>query len=309
MNRQLTTVCLFGILLTSCQITKQRPDLGWFREVATPPQDDTVVVEEGGGLQGSATIAQQTAGPAATVQAPQPAVQQPVVAAPVTVGNKTHTVAKGDTLLGIARRYNCDSKALASVNGITNPNALKLGTVLRIPQSGAAAQAPVQIPAPVATAPTLPAPAYQTKQTNKKWWRFWEQDNPTAQQPQTTQNKKKWWRFWEQNNPTAKQPQTTQNKKKWWRFWEQNNPAAQRQQTRTMQPARPVQQQTATWQQPRAVQQAQYIVQPGDTFAGIARKHGLSMQSLLSANGLTLQQAGSLRIGQRIVIPAGQSKR
>ncbi len=52
----------------------------------------------------------------------------------------THTVQRGDTLWAIARRYNTTINAIASANGIANPNLIYPGQVFRI--SGAAAQAP-----------------------------------------------------------------------------------------------------------------------------------------------------------------------
>jgi hypothetical protein len=57
-----------------------------------------------------------------------------------------------DTLLGIAARYNVDPVALASLNGITNPNAIYVGQILKIPSNVAA---PTAIPAqPTQVAPT-----------------------------------------------------------------------------------------------------------------------------------------------------------
>jgi len=45
----------------------------------------------------------------------------------------TYTVKPGDTLYSIAKRYGIEVKKLASANGITDPDALKVGTVLIIP--------------------------------------------------------------------------------------------------------------------------------------------------------------------------------
>lgn len=45
-----------------------------------------------------------------------------------------HTVSKGDTIYGIARRYKVSEKALMQANGISNPNALRLGKALVIPR-------------------------------------------------------------------------------------------------------------------------------------------------------------------------------
>ena len=45
----------------------------------------------------------------------------------------TYTVRQGDTLWGIARRYNTTVSALASLNRIANPNLIYPGQVLRLP--------------------------------------------------------------------------------------------------------------------------------------------------------------------------------
>ena len=45
----------------------------------------------------------------------------------------TYTVRRGDTLWGIARRYNTTVSALASLNHIANPDLIYPGQVLRLP--------------------------------------------------------------------------------------------------------------------------------------------------------------------------------
>ena len=46
-----------------------------------------------------------------------------------------------------------------------------------------------------------------------------------------------------------------------------------------------------------------YTVQDGDTFRAIAERFGVSVADLLQANGMTAEQADTLRIGQELVIP------
>lgn len=45
-----------------------------------------------------------------------------------------HTLAKGETLYSISRKYNVSYEALAAANGITDPTKLRIGTVLIIPE-------------------------------------------------------------------------------------------------------------------------------------------------------------------------------
>jgi LysM repeat protein len=52
--------------------------------------------------------------------------------APV-VAPRTYTVLAGETLFSIARKLGVTSTALAELNGITNPNLIKVGQVLKVP--------------------------------------------------------------------------------------------------------------------------------------------------------------------------------
>lgn len=58
------------------------------------------------------------------------------------LGTGTHTVARGETLAGIAARYGTTTAALASANGITNPNRIYAGTTLQIPGTAATPSTP-----------------------------------------------------------------------------------------------------------------------------------------------------------------------
>ena len=44
-----------------------------------------------------------------------------------------YKVKSGDTLVGIAAKFDTTPKAIAKLNGLTNPSALKVGQVLQIP--------------------------------------------------------------------------------------------------------------------------------------------------------------------------------
>ncbi len=64
---------------------------------------------------------------------PAPATRT-MMATTTTAGSyTTHVVHKGDTLCSIGREYNVSFKEIAAANGMTNPNDLNAGQVIRIP--------------------------------------------------------------------------------------------------------------------------------------------------------------------------------
>jgi LysM repeat protein len=67
--------------------------------------------------------------PTATI-APTPA---PTIAATPAASHQTYTVASGDTLFAIARKFGTTVAAIQELNGITDPGRLKIGQVLKIP--------------------------------------------------------------------------------------------------------------------------------------------------------------------------------
>src|SRR5687767_5727332 len=56
--------------------------------------------------------------------------------------NGTHTVQPGETLLRIGLRYGVSVNALATANGIINPNLIFAGQVLRVPSGNVPAPQP-----------------------------------------------------------------------------------------------------------------------------------------------------------------------
>ncbi|MCA1734669.1 MAG: M23 family metallopeptidase [Actinobacteria bacterium] len=55
-----------------------------------------------------------------------------VLVVPGAVGGGTHVVLPGETLAGIADQHGLDAATLASINGITNPSLIYIGTALRL---------------------------------------------------------------------------------------------------------------------------------------------------------------------------------
>lgn len=95
----------------------------------------------------------------------------PTVAPAATGGTFTHTIASGESLYTIARRYDVTTQALVQANGLSSPDKIVVGQKVIIP--GRADLLATKAPAPVqvastnpaaAPAPTLPAAAPNTLQ-------------------------------------------------------------------------------------------------------------------------------------------------
>lgn len=215
MNRHFVLAGLASCMFVpSCRVLSQRVDFSWFRDTLSAPQSDSVYVESGQGLPATelpapratdsskptytpapVAVAQtpvKAPAPAAApvpVKAPAPAAVPTPAAAPVTsvrASGHTHTVAKGETLSSIARRYRSSVPAICTANGITNPDELKLGSVLTIPNFPGRV-APQAAPA---TAKRVAAAAPQKRQTpqaaapKRYFWQFWKK-NPAPQPTKT----------------------------------------------------------------------------------------------------------------------------
>ncbi len=70
-------------------------------------------------------------------------------AAPASTSGTTHTMAAGESLSDIARRFGTTIRAIQDANGITDPNLVVIGRVLKIPAAGPTSMAivcPIQGP-------------------------------------------------------------------------------------------------------------------------------------------------------------------
>jgi murein DD-endopeptidase MepM/ murein hydrolase activator NlpD len=90
--------------------------------------------------------------PAAAVAAPAQAAPTTRPIAAASAPASTHVVNRGDTLLGISRRYHVSVAELARANGIESTVKLRLGMKLTVPASAAAST-----PAPLTVAAAQPA--------------------------------------------------------------------------------------------------------------------------------------------------------
>ncbi len=90
---------------------------------------------------------------AATPSAPSAAVT-PSVSAP-RAGGATHTIAPGDTLGSIARKYGVKVGEIGTLNNITDPAKLRVGQVVKLPSNARSEARPSATPA--VAAPAAPA--------------------------------------------------------------------------------------------------------------------------------------------------------
>jgi LysM repeat protein len=113
----------------------------------------------GAGLPGFPSVPQ--AAPTSAPAAAAPAV----AAAPAPTGGtayKTYTIRPGDSLAGVAQQFGVSWQTLALLNGITDPNTIYTGTVLKIPATATDPEALIA-PGPVGAA------AVNTTSVQGKW--------------------------------------------------------------------------------------------------------------------------------------------
>src|SRR5690606_17682231 len=82
------------------------------------------------------------------------------VQAPANTNAYTHTIASGESLYTIARKYDVTTQAIVHANGLSSPDKIVVGQKIVIPgRADLVTTTPVQVAstAPQATAPSLPA--------------------------------------------------------------------------------------------------------------------------------------------------------
>jgi len=102
---------------------------------------------------GAPPTAQPTLAPPTSV----PPTAAPPTPVPTAVPVTTYVVRPGDTLFGIALRFNTTVSALQQANNISNPNLIFVGQRLIIPPPGSTGAVPTAITVPAASAPEAPA--------------------------------------------------------------------------------------------------------------------------------------------------------
>ena len=154
---QIGVLAAATLSLASCHINNGKLDMSWVNDRMETPVNDEVQLEGSHSAGPTVAVTAPTAGPVAPVAAAAPTapVAAPTATAPAATAG-TYTVKSGDTLGGIAARHHSSSAAIATANHITNPNALKVGQVLRIPAASA-------VKKPAAKKATVPASRYTVK--------------------------------------------------------------------------------------------------------------------------------------------------
>lgn len=188
-----------------------------------------------------------------------------------------HIVRPGESLAQIAGQYGISYMDLARYNGISNPNILRVGQTVRVPNSTVAVvpvlvqsptptQTPVAAPiadAPTADAPTVDAPTVDTTPVQQA-----SIAAPTPIQAEVAPTR-------QVSSPEAQPPVATPTK------------------------AAPV------TVQPRVSNQAcgteiSYSVRRGDSLYGISATYGVSVRTIIARNNLP---STLIYVGQRLIIP------
>ena len=96
---------------------------------------ETVVAEPPAPAPAPAPPAAPAAKPAPAAEKPASTATKPAVAAdkPAAAAGTTHTVARGDTLTRLAKKYGVSAQAIMEANGMKDADHLQLGKTLTIP--------------------------------------------------------------------------------------------------------------------------------------------------------------------------------
>ena len=145
--RQLFILGCSACLLTACSASGPYVDVAWIGDSLASPQNEAVIIESGHHLPQLASTSHAPGNKAAGTwnnmvaqvqkQPTANTYQQPVQSQAPTAA-RTYVVQSGDTINRIAARQGVSPAALIAANGLAaNPNALRVGQVLRIPPATA----------------------------------------------------------------------------------------------------------------------------------------------------------------------------
>lgn len=199
---------------------------------------------------------------------PAPAVVQasaPAPSRPASGGRTvTHTVRRGETLSGIAARYNVSQSAIMSNNRISSPERIRIGQRLNIPTSGG------QAPAAVANSGSV---------------------SRTAATTHTVQRGESLSAIAQRHGVTTRQIQR-------WNDMGNSTRIIVGQRLKVAPDAAPAP--STGGAQVAAANSVTHVVKRGETASTIAAHYGVSTQDLLAANNLTPRS--TIRVDQRLTV-------
>lgn len=178
------------------------------------------------------------------------------------------TVRRGETLYNLSRRYGVPVKEIMEANNITDANRVAAGQTLTIPSYVYSQSVPVS--APDANPKVAAARPPRTTSTN----------TPSAPEPQDAPSP-----------DVAVLPQAPSSRER---------QAAEAQNAGSDANAASSNGNSQAQQQAAATAGGVYVVKSGDTLTRIAGAHGVSIDALKQANGLT---QSTIRIGQQLKLP------
>ncbi len=188
----------------------------------------------------------------------------------------THTVAPGDTMYSISRRYGVSINDLIAANSLINPNFIKVGQIINIPGTdGGGTDSPTPTPAPSTPTEgrTHVVSFGQTVATIARLYGVTISDIANANQLL--------------NINLIYVGQVL------------NIPGSSGSTPTT--PTQPTPTPTTPTTEPPPSSNTTHTVAPGDTLGAIASRYGVTVQSIVSANGLL--SANLIYVGQVLVIP------
>jgi murein DD-endopeptidase MepM/ murein hydrolase activator NlpD len=190
-------------------------------------------------------------------------------------GGTQVTAKEGETVYNLSRRFGVPANVILRVNGLSEGSGLQAGQKVIIPTYVYSSKAPVSAP------DSNPKVAASSSSTGLK------KEQPTQKIPLPEHAPQ---------DHVAVLPQTKKLKDS-----EKAKPldTASADDTKTVAP-KPVEEKTASAEKSKG----RYVVQSGDTLQRIAKKSGVSVAALKSANNL---KDGGLKIGQKLVVPAASA--
>ena len=131
--------------------------------------------------------------------------RKPGVGGQVSTSN-TYTVAPGDTLLGIARRFSTTVNSLAALNNIANKDLIYVGQVLSVPEVSKPEASEPETSKPKASEPEVSKPEVSKPEASKPEASKPEASKPEASEPETSKPEAS---EPETSKPEASEPETS----------------------------------------------------------------------------------------------------